>query len=50
MKYFYWFVVIILGVAMIYTPRINFVLPEISLGVVVMVLGVFGLARSLFHS
>ncbi|MFA5934730.1 MAG: hypothetical protein WC827_02505 [Candidatus Paceibacterota bacterium] len=48
MRYFYWVLIIIVGIAMVYIPKINFSV-TISLGVVVLVLGVFGLARDLFH-
>ncbi len=48
MRQFYWVLLIILGVVMVYNPRMNISLP--SLGAIVFVLGVFGLAKSLFNS
>lgn len=50
MKAFYWILIIILGILMTYIPRINITIPSISIGAVVMVLGVYGLARNLFNS
>jgi len=50
MKYFYWTLLIVLGIVMVYTPRINFVIPSLSIGVIVVILGIYGLARSLFYS
>jgi uncharacterized membrane protein HdeD (DUF308 family) len=49
MQTFYWVLIIALGIAMIYIPALHIVIPAISLGVVVFVLGIFGLAKSIFH-
>jgi drug/metabolite transporter (DMT)-like permease len=48
MKQFYWALLIVLGVVMVYNPKFNVSLP--SLGVIVLILGILGLARSLFNS
>jgi len=49
MQTFYWILIIILGIAMIYIPKLNIAIPSISLGAVVMILGIFGLAKSIFR-
>jgi uncharacterized membrane protein HdeD (DUF308 family) len=49
MKTFYWVLIIVLGIAMIYIPAMRISIPSISLGAVVLVLGIFGLAKSIFH-
>ena len=41
--------IIIIGIAMVYIPRLSISIPSISIGAVVMLLGIFGLARSIFH-
>jgi len=41
-------VIVILGIVMSYIPQINITIPSVSLGAVVLVVGVLGLARSLF--
>ncbi|MFA6340666.1 MAG: hypothetical protein WCX27_00280 [Candidatus Paceibacterota bacterium] len=48
MKTFYWFVLIILGIVMVYVPRLNFTV-SLSLGMIVLILGVFGLAKNIFN-
>jgi uncharacterized membrane protein HdeD (DUF308 family) len=49
MQTFYWVLIIALGIAMIYIPKLAISIPSISLGAVVLVLGIFGLAKSIFH-
>ncbi len=48
MKSSYWVLIIILGIAMSYIPQININIPSVSLGAIVLVIGVFGLAKNLF--
>ena len=46
MKSFYWLVLIILGIVIIYTPKLN-VSFSISLGMAVLVIGILGLVKNL---
>lgn len=48
MKSSYWLLIILLGIIMSYIPRINIVIPSVSLGAIVLIIGVFGLAKNLF--
>ncbi len=43
----HWFILIVLGAAMMYVPRLNITF-SISLGLVLLILGIFGLIRGLF--
>lgn len=47
MKSFYWFILIILGLVMIYVPRLNIPI-TLSLGLIILIVGIFGLAKNLF--
>ncbi len=49
MNSFYWVLIIILGIAMEYIPRLNIAIPSISIGAVVLLLGIFGLAKNIFN-
>jgi len=48
MHQFWWLVLIIIGVVIHYTPHLDVVF-SISLSIIIIVLGVFGLIKSLFH-
>jgi len=47
MRQIWWAILIILGVVMIYDPKINFTL---SLAELLIVVGIFGLIKSLFSN